>query len=51
MNEKEPFCLLKYKDGNCQLFNQAEFENYAITLPSKIAQEAAYFQSYIKYKQ
>ena len=36
MNDKEPFCIVKYKDGNCQLFNQKEFEVYSLSLQSKL---------------
>jgi hypothetical protein len=50
MNDKEPFCLVKYTDGNCQLFNQREFEVYSLSLPSKLTEELVYVQSYIKYK-
>jgi hypothetical protein len=50
MNEKEPFCIVKYSDGNCQLFNQTEFEIYALGSLTKLTEEVSYFQSYIKYK-
>lgn len=50
MNEKEPFCIIKFNDGNCQLLNQTEFEVFSLGLAPKM-QEACYFQSYIKYKQ
>jgi hypothetical protein len=49
INEKEPFCLIKYNDGNCQLLNQAEFEVFSL-VPLPKMQEACFFQSYIKYK-
>lgn len=50
MNEKEPFCIVKYSDGNCQLFSQMEFEIYALGSLTKLTEEVSYFQSYIKYK-
>jgi hypothetical protein len=50
MNHKEPFCLVKYTDGNCQLFNQLEFEVYSLAAPSKLQEQMVFVQSYIKYK-
>lgn len=50
MNEKEPFCIIKFNDGNCQLLNQTEFEALALP-PAPKLHDACFFQSYIKYKQ
>lgn len=50
MNETEPFCIVKYTDGNSQLFNQAEFEIYVLSNALKIHEEVSFIQSYIKYK-
>ena len=50
MNEKEPFCIVKYNDGNCQLFNQIQFEVYALLPTNKLQSEIVFVQSYIKYK-
>lgn len=50
MNQKEPFCIVKYTDGNCQLFNQTQFEVYMLSSPAKLQEEIAFVQAYIKYK-
>ena len=50
MNEKEPFCIVKYNDGNWQLFNQIQFEVYALLPTNKLQSEIVFVQSYIKYK-
>lgn len=50
MNNTEAFCIVKYTDGNCQLFNQIQFELYMLGSLSKLEESTVYVQSYIKYK-
>lgn len=42
--------MVKYKDGNCTLFNQIQFEVFSLTHPAKLQEDVVYVQSYIKYK-
>ena len=50
MNDKQPFCIVKYNDGNCQLFNQVQFEVYTLQTMNKLMEQLVFVQSYIKYK-
>lgn len=50
MNEKEPFSLVMYNDGNCQLLNQLELEIFTMQKQATIMEEVLFFQAYIKYK-
>jgi hypothetical protein len=47
MNEREPFCLVAYHDGNCQLLNQLEFQLFALQPLSNIQQDTLFLQAYL----